>query len=360
MTADEASGSGSPPAPSGGGGIDPDERRAPDGADVAAEWAPHSAGFSKLTLGQSVRRGGIKGAIWYPARAREAPTLEGVRVLRVARDAMPVPGRFPLVVLSHDSGGGHADHHGTAEHLARRGYVVVAITHPGDNEQDLSGVLGPEQLLGRCRHLSRAIDHVLSTHKYARIVDGSRIAGLGCGVGAYALIVLAGGVPDFRRFAAGRDRGAHAELLPHWEALVARIPHDVVMPADPRLGAAVLLAPNYTFLFDAEALADLTLPLMLYEQPVPPGEGEGLQRFVDWLPRAPERHYLELAHRHAFVAGCAPAFAADHPELAEGQAEGPGGFDRAAFHRRLNAAVLDFLGRSLGREETLLSPFARD
>ena len=322
-----------------GAGVQPGPAQAAPGPVPVA----HQAGFSRLTIGRSVRRGGVRGAIWYPARARESTLLEGSRVMRVARDAVPVTGKYPLVLISHDSGGGLADHHGTAERLARAGYVVLAITHPGDNEHDLSGVLGPAQLLGRSRHLSRAIDHVLGTHKYASIVKPGCIAGIGCGVGAYSLLLLAGARPDFGRFVG--DGGDRPGLLPHWEALVGQIPPDAVIPDDPRLRAAVLLAPAYAYLFDAAALARATIPLLVYDHAIAAGElpgPEGGSPAADWPPGTAFRRVITAASQ-PFLAGCAPAFEADYPELAPGRA----GFDREAFHTGLDATLREFLEQRL-------------
>ncbi len=303
----------------------------------AATGLALQAGFSRITVDRSVRRGGIRCAVWYPTTARESTTIEGVRLLRVARDAMPARGRFPLVVVSHGTGGSLADHHGTAEHLARSGHVVLAITHPGDNEEDLSGVLGPEQFLGRCRHLSRAVDHVLGTHKYASIVDADRIAGLGCGVGAYTLLVLAGAEPDFRRLATAPELAGAGDAQPHWEALVARVPGEIEIPADERLRALILLGPTYSYLFDETALAGISMPTLLYDRLA--DEDTEPSVLSKSLTPDPERHSVVTALEKPFVAPCAPAFSADHPELAPGYQ----GFDRDAFHARLNADVTTFL-----------------
>lgn len=39
------------------------------------------------------------------------------------------PGRYPLILISHGSGGSEYGHRGWAEHLARNGYVVAAPRH---------------------------------------------------------------------------------------------------------------------------------------------------------------------------------------------------------------------------------------
>ncbi len=114
---------------------------------------PYSAGFSRVTVGNPVTGERITAGIWYPTKAREARVSEQSQTFLVARDAMPAPGSYPFVLLSHGSGAGYGAHHDSAEFLARRGFVIASVTHPGDNFQDLGGYLGAHLMLGRPYHM---------------------------------------------------------------------------------------------------------------------------------------------------------------------------------------------------------------
>ena len=122
--------------------------------------APFSAGFSRVTVGDPDTGERITAGIWYPTQAREAAVSEQSRTFVVARDAMPAAGSYPLVLLSHGSGAWYGAHHDTAEYLARRGFVVASLTHPGDNFQDLGGYLGARQLLGRQLAFDREVEQL--------------------------------------------------------------------------------------------------------------------------------------------------------------------------------------------------------
>lgn len=57
--------------------------------------------------------------------------------------------------------GSRYGHHDLAVALARAGYVVCALEHPGDNYADQSGVGTERVLLGRAWQVSAAIDALL-------------------------------------------------------------------------------------------------------------------------------------------------------------------------------------------------------
>ena len=97
--------------------------------------------------------------VTYPAAAAEVPRRVGPYEISAAWDATPADGAFPLVVVSHGSGGSHLTHRGLAVHLARRGFVVALPEHPRNNRNDDS-LAGTAELLARRPHdLRRAIDH---------------------------------------------------------------------------------------------------------------------------------------------------------------------------------------------------------
>ena len=309
----------------------------------------YCVGFSRITVTDRVTREGIKGGIWYPTQAREARVPEQSRMFSVARDAMPVRGSYPLIVASHGSGAWFGAHHDTAEHLARRGFVVASVTHPGDNHQDLSGYLGTQQLLGRPRHLKLLVDYVLGTHKYGSVIDRERIGVLGFSEGGYAVTVLMGGRPDFGRFQ------RHAEinpndpiLLPHWELTVGSIPADAELAREERVRAAVLMAPAFGFLFDRERLAEVNVPVRLYR-----AEMDNLLRahthvepYLKSLPLVPEYRVVKGAGHYAFLSPCPENQVDEDPDTCRDRR----GFNRVEFHRRLNDQIHEFFARTLGED----------
>ena len=93
-----------------------------------------------------------------------------------------------LVVMSHGNGGAFGGHQDTAEALAEAGFVVAALTHPGDNYLDMSRSL---QLTDRPPHVSALITYMTDQWRGAAGVDKTRIGAFGFSVGGFTVLTLA-------------------------------------------------------------------------------------------------------------------------------------------------------------------------
>src|SRR5437764_8133728 len=124
---------------------------------------------------------------------------------QVAIQGAPAASMKGLIVLSHGTGGSELNHSSLAEALARSGYVVAALRHPGDNWQDRSLREKPPgaYFVERPRQVSRVIDALLSDtdwkDRIATDGQGPRIGAVGHSAGGYTVIALAGGQPDLFR-----------------------------------------------------------------------------------------------------------------------------------------------------------------
>jgi predicted dienelactone hydrolase len=267
---------------------------------------------------------------------------------------MPAPGSYPFVLLSHGSGAWYGAHHDSAEFLARRGFVIASLTHPGDNFQDLGGYLGAQQLLGRPHHMKLLEEYVLGTHKYGSIIDKSRLAALGFAEGAYAVTVLMGGRPDFERFAEhARWNPEDPILLPHWELTMDTLREQSAPEYDVPIVSAVLLAPAFGFLFDRDRLRRVSAQVRLYR-----AEMDNILRadthvepYLRCLPLVPEYRIVKGAGHYAFLAPCPEALIEEDPDICRDRP----GFDRIAFHQRLNDQILDYFNRTLSVQDALTS-----
>ena len=119
---------------------------------------------------------------------------------------------------------------------------------------------------------------------------------------------------------------------------------------DPRIVAAVIAAPAVGYAFSAEALSPVTVPIQLWR-----GDSDEIlphpnyaQAVYDRLPVKPEYHVVRNAGHFAFLAPCTPSLAAMVPEICHD----PEDFDRAAFHREFNPAVVAFFNAKLTARST--------
>ncbi|MDQ0464706.1 putative dienelactone hydrolase [Caulobacter ginsengisoli] len=267
----------------------------------------------------------IEAGVWYPAQGATAPR--------------------PMIVISHGNGGDFRSHIDTARALAKAGFIVATLTHTGDNWRDQSRAA---DVAGRARQLSVLIDYILGQWDGRAGIDPQRIGAFGFSSGGFTVLAAAGGDPDLTRLAdhcrahpgffdcrlVGRFAGAMSAIR-----VAPRLPHDT------RLKALAIAAPALGFTFTREGLARVTQPVQLWQagsdQILPsPFYAEPVR---DALPRQPEYIRVDGAGHFDFLPPCSPELAAAAPMICTPTP----GFDRAAFHERLNGELVRFFRANL-------------
>ncbi len=281
--------------------------------------------------------------IWYPSQAAPKSMSIGKTTMSVAFNG-PIEGRaLPLVVISHGTGSSFLGHYDTAIALADAGYVVAAVTHTGDNYADQSRSVF---IMDRPKHISRVIDHMLSSWESRAALDPARIGMFGFSAGGFTTLVSIGGRPDFSRLGPNcRDYPEDfACMLIAKRGLPAVAPVDAIPAQDERIKAAVVVAPAIGFTFSPERLKNVKIPVQLWRAEddtiLPHPRYAEAVRLA--LPKAPEYHVVNKAGHFDFLAPCSTALA----DIAPAICESAPGFDRSAFHRHFNGAVVKFFGTS--------------
>lgn len=293
----------------------------------AASTATNREGvaFSRLTV-TDADHPDIEAGVWWPAEAATTPR--------------------PMVVVSHGNGGDFRSHHDTAKALAQAGFVVATLTHTGDNWRDQSRAT---DVVGRTRQLSVLIDHMLTRWEDRASIDAGRIGAFGFSAGGFTVLAAAGGNPDLTRLV------DHCRVNPgfydctligqHSEMTKMGVEGRLQFTHDTRIKALAVAAPALGFTFVREGLAAVTQPVQLWQaeadQILPaPFYAEPVR---DNLPTPPEYHRIDRAGHFDFLPPCSPELVAAAPMIC---APTPG-FDRAAFHDRLNAEVVRFFEAEL-------------
>lgn len=285
--------------------------------------------------------------VWYPSQGTPKPISVGLTAMSVAYNG-PVEGQaLPLVVISHGTGGSYHGHYDTAIALADAGYVVAAVTHAGDNYADQSRSFF---IMDRPVQISRVIDHMLSSWDGRAAIDASRIGMFGFSAGGFTTLVSIGGVPDFSKIGPMcRDHPEEFACL-----LIAKSGHagsaqsEAKPVHDPRIKAAVVAAPGLGYTFTADTLKNVTIPVQLWRAEddliLPhPYHAEAVRQA---LPKVPDYRVVSKAGHYDFLAPCSVALANIVPVICQSAP----GFDREAFHKNLNAAVVEFFGKNLKRD----------
>jgi predicted dienelactone hydrolase len=304
----------------------------------------HAAGVQFIVIPPDGDSGALTGAVWSPcARPPQEVKLAGVATPGVLN--CPVKGdTLPLVVISHGQDGWFGGHHDTAEALADAGYVVAAINHPGDNALSRTRTRDISIAVQRPADVKRLVDFMLGSWADAAKIDRERIGFFGHSRGGYTGLALAGGNPDFKRAAAECGEGQNANspcglLKADDKLLEASVTHDA------RIKAMVLADPGFTFLFGENELKPVTLPAQLWSSELggAGGTAQSVARIARWLPAKPDFHLVGHAEHWAFLAPCTADQAKSLPRICNDTPS----FDRVAFHKEFNAAVLAFFGQQL-------------
>ena len=166
---------------------------------VAAHAHAYEAGWMQIQVpGTTPDAPTTTVALYYPTMAAPRAIAMGPFALDVAIGGKPVDKVKALILLSHGMGGSEIAHSVLAQALARNGYLVAALRHPGDNWQDRSLFeKGPERYFDeRPRQASRVIDAILADPAWkARIAadsQGPLVGALGHSAGGYTVLALAG------------------------------------------------------------------------------------------------------------------------------------------------------------------------
>ena len=266
--------------------------------------------------------------VFYPSEAASAATTIGPYRVAASNGLPFASGTFPLIVFSHGTSGSMYDEHDIETGLARKGFVVAAITHAGDNFEDRSGLGTDRVLIGRELQMSALVTAVLGDSLVRPHVDAERIGAMGFSAGAYDVLLLAGAKPNFALKDAYCQAYPADETFCGWEV---RITDPALQPRrDPRIKAVVALSP-VGFYFDREGLAGVTVPVDLWaaaaDEVLP--LAWNAERVRSLLAVSPEYTVVPKAHHLVFISPCTAAFARQAPDLCSD----PPGVDRAAIHR---------------------------
>lgn len=283
--------------------------------------------------------------LFYPTDAEPRLHWMGTAFAWLASNA-PIAGeRLPMVVISHGTAGTVTSHLDTTFALVQAGYVVAVPLHNGDNFRDDSEVGTSDWFVDRARQIARVNDFVLERWKDRAHVDPRRLGLFGFSAGGTTALIDVGGTPDLARIEPLCQSHPEFVCKLRQAGQPMRIPAPAEWTHDDRIRAAVVVAPGYGFTFQPNGLNSVRIPVQLWEGsadttlPLPTNAGAVRQL----LPEAPEFHLVDSADHFSFLAPCGLGAALLTKQLCTD----PPGFDRKAFHREFDAAVVGFFDRAL-------------
>jgi predicted dienelactone hydrolase len=299
----------------------------------------------------------IQVALFYPtaAPARALPMGPWQPVVAPGAPAAQAPLKG-LVLISHGTGGSEVGHHNLATRLARDGYLVAALRHPGDNWQDRSMVTSGHYFGERPRQVSRVLDALLASPDWGSRIPAGRIGAVGHSAGGYTVLALAGAEAEPQRAAqhcrSVQDDPMFCSLgkLPATGPLPAALAAPAAAPGrdaqrvsvpDTRIRAIVALAP-LAVVFTPESLAAVAVPVRVIvaeRDTVLVGKYHG-GRVAEHMPKAQASTAAGAGH-FAFMAQPSMPLPSDAGDAAAN----PPGFDRVAYQPQLENEVVEFFAR---------------
>jgi hypothetical protein len=109
---------------------------------------------------------------------------------RAAKDAVlaPVFGKYPVIALSHGTGASAMQMAWLGTYLAARGFIVVAVNHPGNNAVTGYTTQGFIEGWQRARDISTIISDMLKDRRFGTKIDPDRIGAAGFSYGGYTMM----------------------------------------------------------------------------------------------------------------------------------------------------------------------------
>ncbi len=291
------------------------------------------------------------------------PVLEGAPLATVQE-------RYPLVLLSHGTGGcapallwlGHA--------LAAHGYIVAAINHHGNTcgeaKLDARGFF---LWWERAQDLSAVLDQLLADPTFGPHMDKQRIGAAGFSLGGYTVITVAGGRIDrarYLRFCDSPERDFTCGPQPEFPqapqlfqgleqsdpAVKRALLHSGDSYRDPRIRAVFAMAPVFGSGFASKDLADIRIPVEIVvgagDTTAPPATNA--QRYASLIRGARLRVISGAVGHYDFVPVCTEA----GKKMVQRICDDAPGVDRRAVQREVSATAIEFFAHALlpprGRE----------
>lgn len=296
--------------------------------------------------------------VWYPSNEGEpvdvklgppdAPLFVAGRF--VAGAALATGRRYPLVLLSHGTGGSALQHAWLGARLAAHGFVVAGVNHHGNNSIEPYLPEGFVLVWERAKDLTVALDQLLAHPEFGPAIDSGRVGAVGYSAGGYTVLAAAGARLDrdlFERLVTSYDAPPEFPDLRQAldvDGLRGKLAEADSCYADRRIRAVMALAPALGEAFTDAGLAAVRLPLSVVAggaDEIIPAE-RNARRIANAVPNSRLMLLPGVGH-YAFLAECTARGREVLPQLCQD----PPGVDRRAVHERVAAMAVEWFREQL-------------
>ena len=169
---------------------------------IALFLLTHHHAFTQISIGQrtfdfrdSSRHRPVVTEVWYPTNDTLQPSDKAFSPFArkpTVRNGRLSPGKWPLIMLSHGTGGGRLTLEWLSQALAENGYIVAAVDHYG-NTYEYKIPLEFLKPWERPLDISFALTSLLKDNAFQAAIDQQQIGAIGFSFGGFTVIALAGG-----------------------------------------------------------------------------------------------------------------------------------------------------------------------
>jgi len=300
---------------------------------ASAADGPFRVGQKDYTFKDSARNRQIVTHVWYPIEAtqkmRPVPAKNLFTPIIVAKGAPLLGGRgkkFPLILISHGSGGLAERLFWFTDPLVRQGSIVVGVDHPGNNTKDNTPE-GVVRVWERAKDISFVLDQISKAPEWKDHIDKNQIGAAGHSAGGTTVLLLAGGRLSPEQFVIPfpNCEGSKDPYFAKYCESVKKIdfksyPKDVVGGdySDERIRGVVAFDPGYARSFDKESLKKLKAKNLVFvaDKLLAP-QGEIFSKdFLTLLPKE-EVRVLPGSYHMTFLQPCKAKLPKGDPEIDE-------------------------------------------
>lgn len=320
--------------------------------------AAQHIGERTLHFNDTLRKRPLTTEVWYPIAdvPKESKDFQPFVREQTTRDASIAGKKYPLVMISHGTGGGRLTLEWLADVLVHHGFIVAAVDHWGntfDNKIAIDFVTPWE----RPQDISFVLSGLLNDPVFGPAIDRTRIGAAGFSIGGYTVIELAGGRLNYQALKDYTNTpGGKKEInIPEFPGLMAVLKSGKVDESyakspeslkDSRIKAFFAICPAIGQGFVKESqFSDVNNPLYIVgaeSDSIAPYRTNALQyhklipKSQYLLVRGKVGHYVFLNEAAEPVKKNAPTYFADDPSV-----------DRHAVHQQIAELAAEFFEQNL-------------
>jgi len=157
-------------------------------------------GERTLHYNDTTRKRPLTTEVWYPTADPLKPAGKDFAPFvreETVTDAKLEHKKYPLILISHGTGGGRLTLEWLADNLVRHGFIVAAVDHWGNTYDNKIAIdfLTPWE---RPQDISFVLTGLLKDPEIGPAIDQDRIGAAGFSIGGYTVIALAGAKLDYQ------------------------------------------------------------------------------------------------------------------------------------------------------------------